>query len=261
MNNKGPRVLLLDIETAPTLGYVWGLFDQNIALNQIHTDWYIISWSAKWLNDPASKVMYMDQSKAKNIEDDSKILKKMWNLLNEADIVVTQNGKKFDMKKLNARFILNNMGPPSPYRQIDTLVIAKKNFGFTSNKLEYMTKKLCKKNKKSNHKKFSGFELWRECLAGNKAAWAEMKHYNVMDVLSLEELYHKLQPWDNSINFAVYNETSEVQCNCGSIKLQKRGYNHSNAGKYQRYQCMECGKWLSGKQNLFSKQKRASLIK
>ena len=146
MNNKGPRVLLLDIETAPVLGFVWGLFDQNIALNQIHTDWHIISWSAKWLNDPASKVMYMDQSKAKNIEDDSKILKKMWNLLNEADIVVTQNGKKFDMKKLNARFILNNMGPPSPYRQIDTLVIAKKNFGFTSNKLEYMTKKLCKKN-------------------------------------------------------------------------------------------------------------------
>lgn len=97
-------------------------------------------------------------------------------MLDEADIVITQNGRKFDQKKLNARFILNGFKPPSSYKHIDTLVIARKHFGFTSNKLKYMTDKLCTKYKKLDHSKFPGMELWRECLKGNSEAWTEMEH-------------------------------------------------------------------------------------
>lgn len=257
--NNGPKVLILDIETAPMLGYVWGLWDQNVALNQVHTDWYILSWSAKWLDDPPSKVMYMDQRNAKNIEDDSKLMKKIWELLDEADVIITQNGKKFDQKKLNARFILNGMQPPSSYKHIDTLVIAKKHFAFTSNKLEYMTDKLCTKYKKLKHAKFSGFELWKACLAGNKEAWKEMETYNKYDVLSLEELYHKLSPWDNTVNFNVYTDDEEHRCSCGSCEFKKQGYAYTSVAKYQRYKCKSCGKESRGRTNLLSKEKRASL--
>lgn len=256
---KGPKVLLLDIETAPMLGYVWGIWDQNIALNQIHTDWYVLSWSAKWLDDPPSKVMYMDQRKAKNIEDDYTILKGIWGLLDEADIIITQNGRKFDAKKLNARFIMHKMQPPSSYKHIDTLAIAKKHFGFTSNKLEYMTDKLCTKYKKLKHAKFSGFELWKQCLKGNQEAWKEMEKYNKYDVLSLEELYQKLSPWDNTVNFNLYHDDEDHICKCGSRDFKHNGYKYTETAKYRRYKCKVCGHETRGKENLFSKEKKKSL--
>ncbi len=256
-----PKVLIFDIETAPLLGYVWQLFDQNVALNQIHTDWYVLSWSAKWLGASEKDVMYADQRNAKDIEDDSGILRKIWKLLDEADVVITQNGKKFDVKKLNARFIQHGFNPPSSYRHIDTLQIAKRHFGFTSNKLAYMTDKLCTKYKKLDHAKFSGFELWKQCLAGNKAAWAEMEKYNKYDVLSLEELYTKLRPWDKSINFNVYSEELELVCSCGSVEFVKNGFRYSNTAKQQRLICKDCGAEHIEPTNLLSKEKRKSLKK
>ncbi len=254
-----PKILALDIETAPVLGYVWALFDQNVALNQIEKDWHVLSWAAKWVGDAPSKTMYMDQRNAKNIEDDSRILKKIWELIDESDIVLTQNGKKFDLKKLNARFIQHGFQPPSSYKHIDTLVIAKKHFAFTSNKLEYMTDKLCKKYKKLKPSKFPGFYMWKECLAGNKEAWDEMEKYNRYDVLSLEELYTKLQPWDSSINFNLYDNSSSTVCPCGSPTFISKGFRYTTSGKYARFKCKGCGAETQGRDNLFSKEKRASL--
>ncbi len=261
MSNK-PKVLIFDIETSPMLGYVWGLWDQNVAINQIHTDWYILSFAAKWLGDAPNKTIYYDQRREKNVENDVKLLKKMWDLLNEADIVITQNGKKFDVKKLNARFILNNIKPPSPYKHIDTLQIARKNFAFSSNKLEYMSNNLCKKYKKlTEDRKYSGFTLWRECMKGNIKAWKEMERYNRYDVLSLEELYNVMRPWDNSVDFSLYIDSDKPMCNCGSTHFISNGYRYEGSGKYQRLQCQKCGKWHKGKENLLSKTKRKSILK
>src|SRR5690606_1615082 len=184
---EGPKILTLDVETAPILSSVWRLFKENIGINQIEQDWYLLSWAAKWFHE--NEVLYQDKRDSWNSEDDYELLLGVHKLLDEADILITQNGKNFDEKKLNTRFILNGLKPPSSYRHIDTIEIAKRHFGFSSNKLEYMTDRLCKKYKKSKHIKFPGFELWKECLKGNPAAWDEMEEYNIFDVLSLEELY------------------------------------------------------------------------
>lgn len=254
-----PKVLIFDIETAPILGHVWSLWENNVALNQIVADWHVLSWSAKWLDDPPSKIMYDDQSKEKNIADDKRLLQGIWNLLNEADVVITQNGKNFDQKKLNARFVLNKMQPPGTFKHIDTKILASKHFGFTSNKLEYMTDKLCTKYKKLKHKEFPGHEMWVECLAGNQKAWAEMEKYNKHDVLALEELYHILIPWDNTINFNLYHDQNIHECKCGSTSFHKNGFYYTSAGKFQKHKCKQCGAEHRDKSNLFSKEKRASL--
>lgn len=247
-----PKVLVMDIETAPILAYVWGIWDQNVGLNQIESDTYVLSWSAKWLDDPPNKIMYMDQRDAKNMEDDSRIMKGIWGLLDEADIIITQNGKKFDERRMNTRFIMHGMKPPSSYKHIDTLSIAKKKFGFTSNKLEYMTDKLCVKYKKLKHAKYAGFTLWRECLKGNMDAWKEMEKYNKHDVLSLEELYHKLSPWDNTVNFNVYNPGKPTVCKCGHTHFKKNGYDYTKTGKFQRYVCKSCGHETKDHTNLLT---------
>ena len=161
-------------------------------------------------------MIYEDVRGQRNKRDDSKIIKGIWKLMDEADIIVGQNSKSFDIKKLNARFVINGMQPPTPYRQLDTKVMAKKAFGFTSNKLEYMADKLCTKYKKLKHKNFIGHELWSECLKGNLKAWVEMEKYNKHDVLALEELYDKLLAWDNSINFNTYHKMHDNICSFGS---------------------------------------------
>lgn len=264
-SNK-PNILLFDIETAPIIAHVWSLWEQNVALNQIVKDWHIMSWSAKWLQGkdgtvygPHNKVMYMDQRNAKNIEDDKQLLEAIWELLDAADIVITQNGDSFDIKKLNARFILNNMKPPSPFKKIDTKKIAKNKFGFTSNRLEYMSDKINKKYKKQKHNKFAGHEMWTECLAGNLAAWKEMERYNKYDVLALEELYLKFQPWDNSFNPNLYTDDVTMKCACGSDKLRNKGYAYTLTGKFRRYTCLDCGAPCRSRENLFSQEKKKSL--
>lgn len=254
----GPKILVIDIETSPIISYTWGLFDQNVGLNQIKEDWTILAFAAKWLD--SDKMIYADVRSESNIRNDKALLDKMWKLLDESDIIVTQNGKRFDIKKINARFILNGMKPPSSYKQIDTLVLAKKYFGFTSNKLEYMADKINKKYKKLKHDTFSGFELWKECLNGNLKAWKEMEKYNKHDVLSLQELYMRLIPWDNAINFNVYHPGTATVCTCGSHDFVKNGYAYGKSARYQRFQCKDCGSEIRSKANTLSEYKRKNLM-
>lgn len=251
---SGPKILFIDIETKPVLAHVWRLFDQNVGLNQIDQDWSILSYCAKWKG--CDEVIYEDLSGQADFEDDSHLLSGLWKLMNEADFIVGQNSKRFDVRKINARLVLNGYPKPSTFRQIDTLEIAKQEFGFTSNKLEYMTDKLCTTYKKLQHKKFPGFLLWSECLKGNPEAWEEMREYNVNDVLSLEELYDILSSWHSKLpNFDVYvDEILDMSV------WEEDGFHYTNLGKYKRYRHKETGIQRRSRVNLLPKEKRDSLL-
>jgi DNA polymerase elongation subunit (family B) len=191
--------------------------------------------------------MYEDVSKEKNVRNDKKILKSIWKLLDEADIVVGHNSDQFDVKVLNARFIKNGMKPPSSFKKMDTKKLSKKHFRFMSNKLAYLTDSLCR-TKKSSHGKFPGFSMWEQCLKGNKEAFKEMKAYNIVDVTSMEELFLKILPWENSDIFNTYQ--NEDSCTCGNKKFKKSGFIYTTKAKYQRYKCTKCGSESRGIENL-----------
>lgn len=254
------RILLLDIETAPIMADVWKLWDENVGLNQIVKDWYILSWAAKWLGE--KRVYYEDQRDAADIEDDTDILTKLWHLLDEADVVVAHNGVRFDVPKINARFVRAGLPPPSPYRVVDTLKIAKAQFKFTSNRLAYLAEFLKVPVKKRTHHKFPGHQLWIEVRKGNRAAWQEMKLYNGDDVRALEGVYLKLRPWDKfSPNAGTFSADEGVCPVCGHVHLEKRGFAYTQAGKYQRYRCTNesCLAWSRGKTNLLPKSQRKEM--
>ena len=250
----GPKILFFDIETAPLKAHLWSMWQQGVGLNQIESDWYMLSFCCKWAH--SDEVYYFDQRDEPDVEDDYELVLKLWHFLNEADVVIGQNSKRFDTKKANARFILNGLPKPSVYRQIDTMEIAKRQFGFTSTRLEYMTDKLCTEYKKSKHKKFHGHELWSECLKGNMEAWQEMEEYNRLDVLSLEELYNVLSSWDNTLpNFDVY-----VDGVLDMEEWEEIGYHYTNLGKYKKYRNKKTGVQRRSRVNLLSKEKRDSLL-
>ena len=258
---RDPKILVLDIETKPMKVWSWGIWDQNIALDMIIEDWSVLSWAAKWVG--SEEVIYQDLSGNSDYTDDKIIIKGIWELLNQADVIVTQNGARFDEKKLNTKFEEHGFGPPTPFKHIDTLKIKKKYLALTSNKLEFSTGKFNEKYTKLKHKKFPGMSLWLECLKGNQEAWAEMKEYNIHDVLSLEELYMRLKKWDKTINYGVYTGEKFSCPTCGNVDLEEResSFNFTKTGKFQNYFCKACGSHSSGKDNLLDKNLRKAFLK
>ncbi|MBT6047939.1 MAG: hypothetical protein HOG49_14110, partial [Candidatus Scalindua sp.] len=195
IGNTGMKVLLFDIETTPMEVFVWQLNSKSnnyISHGNIIEDWNILSWSAKWLYD--SKVMSDIQTprEAKN-RNDKRISQSIWNILDEADIIIAHNGDRFDIKKLNTRFFMNGLNPPSPYQSIDTLRVAKRSFAFSSNRLDYLGQIMTNKGKLETN-----FQLWKDCLKGDKSQLDRMLAYNEEDVRLLEEVYVQLRPWVKS---------------------------------------------------------------
>lgn len=254
IEKKGPRILIYDIETAPITAFLWSMWQQGVGLNQVESDWFVMSFCAKWLGE--DEVFYYDQRDEPNMEDDSRLCTLLWELFNEADIVVGQNIKSFDNKKMNARFILNGLPKPSTYRSIDTLTIAKENFAFTSRKLEYMAKELCPEHVKDGHNEYPGFELWAACLKGDRKAWSVMEKYNKDDVLATESLYNVLSSWDARLpNFDIY-----VDDVLDMNEWEHDGFHYSNLGKYKRYRNKVTGVQRRSRVNELSKEKRDSLL-
>jgi len=259
MSEQGPRILFVDIETAPVKADVWALFKQDVGVNQINLDWYILSYSAKWAHE--DQVYYKDKRSSYHNENDYELCFALWQYLDEADIVVAHNGKAFDFKKINARLIEHGFGPPSHYAVVDTLLVAKRHFAFTSNKLAFLTDKLNTRYKKLDHGKYPGHKLWTECLNGNLEAWQEMEEYNEYDVLSLEELYYTLLPWDSTHpNVALYYRDNLPRCRCGSTEMTWCGYVYTQVSKFDQFRCDSCGGNVRGRANLLSKDKRDSLV-
>lgn len=251
-----PKILVLDIETAPLRVYTWSLWDERVGVNQIDEEWSILAVCAKWVGKAP---MYRDTRKKPR--DDKALLRWVHGLLDAADIVVTQNGQSFDIKKINARLIAEGFGPYSPIRQIDTKLVAKKHFAFTSNRLEWMGRHVGKEPK-STHKKFPGFELWAQCLAKNNAAWEEMKKYNIQDVKATERLYLKMRPWiAGHPNLNTYANGDALACpKCGSERVTRSGTRVNQNGRYPRYQCQDCGGWATGKKTELLRETTASLL-
>jgi len=255
-----PKIFVLDIETAPIEAWTWGIWDQNIGIDQIKTDWSILAYCAKELGD--SKIIYADTGGKgkKQVRNDKRLLQDIWNLLDSADIIVAQNGARFDLPRINSRLIANGYGPYSPVRVIDTLAVSRRTFGFTSNKLAWVAKYTTDQHK-SEHKKFPGFGLWKECLNDNPEAWREMEKYNKQDVIATLELYKKQRPWiSNHPNLSAYAEERQGCPKCASPRVQARGYAVTQSGKYQRFQCSDCGAWSRGKQNLLTPASRRSKL-
>jgi hypothetical protein len=241
------KVLLLDIETAPHEAYVWGLFDQNIPLDRLVTPGYTLCFSAKWLGqkDIIFHSVYHDGPK--------RMLKKIHKLLDEADAVIHFNGTRFDIPTLQGEFLINEMLPPAPFKQIDLYRVVRKNFRFPSNKLDFILR-ILKIGEKVRHR---GMDLWKGCMRRDPECWKEMKAYNLGDTKELEPLYNRLLPWiPNHPNHGTFaNHDTPVCPNCGSAHLQRRGYARTIVGVYSRYQCVGCGTWT---RDAVSEQPRGS---
>lgn len=169
---------------------------------------------------------------------DKEVMKGLWKLLDEADVVVAHNGIKFDRKKVNTRFIYHGMKPPSPYRMVDTLTQSRSNFSFTSNRLNDLGQFLGLGKKLQT----GGFDLWKGCLNADMKSWRKMVRYCKQDVRLLERVYLKLLPYmKGHPNISV--DRPACCPKCGSSKIILRGFAYTNTQTYQKFFCKGCGGW------------------
>lgn len=252
------NVLVFDIETSPMIAYVWGLWKQNIPIDRIIQDWSVICWSAKWIGEEDVSSAWVDTGFAGNSESD--VVEEMWHLLDEADVVVAHNAKRFDVPKMNAKFIEYGLKEPSPYKVVDTLAIAKSRFKFTSNKLDYITQLFGHEGKHETN-----FQLWVDCMKGDREALMRMVEYCEQDVLELEKTYLKLRHWDKQHpNLAVFDEEDALRCGtCLSEDLEllegKRAV--TSTSSYPVYRCKGCGKIQRDSKSSTTTLKRKNLLR
>lgn len=236
-----PKILTLDIETSPVIAYTWANNMYETGLIEIIEYGKILSYSGKWLNgtqETKGLIDYKGYKKGKL--DDKLICKDIHKLLDDADIVVTQNGVAFDTKYLNSRFVANGMNPPSLFKNIDTYKEAKNLFKIPSHSLNEMSKYFSIGSKMSHE----GFDLWKKCMAGDEKSWVKMKKYNAKDVLLTEEFYLKIRPYiKNHPNISAFIEKPNCP-KCGKDNIQYRGFQVTTTAKYRRCQCQSCGGWF-----------------
>lgn len=245
MQKTKAKILLFDIETAPSLGWFWQMYDTNII--EVKEHGYMLSFSCKWLGEKKVHTFTLADFAGHKpwSTNDKKLVSKLAEFISQADIVVAHNGDRFDIPTTNTRLLVNGLKPIPPNKTVDTLKVARSKFKFLSNRLDDLANFLGI-GRKLPH---TGKKLWLSCMANDKSAWAVMKKYNEQDVKLLEDVYLKLLPWMSSHpNLNVLNGTLHSCPNCGGNHIQKRGFLITRTGKKQRFQCSDCGSWSVGKQ-------------
>jgi hypothetical protein len=218
---------------------VWDLRTEYIRPEKIVKDWSILCYAAKWLFEPEIVGAVVTPKEAINREEGS-ILGGIWKLMDEADIIITQNGIKFDIKRLNTKFLKYGYNPPSPYLNVDTLRVAKDKFSFSSNGLDFLGKTVLGIEGKMKMVE----DDWDNCASGNKESLDKMLVYCKKDVAPLlEDLYLKFLPWiNNHPNLNIYtNHDRDVCPKCESTELKWGGQYPTPTGLFHGFRCQVCG--------------------
>ncbi|SRR6056297_161023 len=254
-----PKVLIFDIETAPLAAFIFQLKQRYVPKDSLFkgANYFMLSWSAKWLfgDEVMSDVVTPKEALQ---EDDKRIAGSLWNLINEADIVVSHNGKNFDHKMLNMRWLIHDIMPPTNFKVVDTYKVAKENFFFPSYSLDYIAGILG-----VGHKlKHEGINMWKKCLAGDENALRDMSAYNNVDVEILEDVYLIFRPWvKNHPNIGLFLNSENPVCHiCGSEDLYEDGEHNTSVSKFKTLRCEECGSLSRQRVSEIPKDVRRALL-
>jgi regulator of sigma D len=238
--------LFLDLETSPNICYTWRIGQKiNLGHNFILKERAIICACYKWQHE--KKVHFVEWKAG----DDKRVVKEMMSIMDQADEVIGHNSDRFDIPWVNTRAIKHGIKPVSNYKKVDTLKMARKNFNFNNNKLDYLSQFLLGDEKIDT----GGFDLWKSVMDGDESAMAKMVKYCKKDVVLLERVYNKLLSYsDNAIHQGVSDGHGRWSCpECGSERVKKNKNRISSKGiKTHEMKCHDCNKFYGIAGNVYT---------
>lgn len=227
-----PKILIFDIETSPLVGTAWVTYDANIL--EIIDKSYILCISWQWLGEKKIHSMTAPYRK------DKAVCKKLASLINQADMLVYQNGDEFDLKVARTRMLDHKLKVIKPVASVDTLKKFREYFKFPSNKLDDVCRYLGIEGKL----KHPGYSMWRGCMDNKRASQKLMARYNRHDVKITAAMYEEIKPWilKHPNLVALRTQGTGKGCpTCESTNIAKWGLRPTAAGVQQRMLCRDCG--------------------
>lgn len=230
-----PRLLFLDIEWSPVKAYVWRAWDENIAPAQIIEDGGLLCICFKF-SDEKDYHFYSQWGEGGKDE----MLRQTRNAILEADAVITYNGDKYDLPKIQGELLRHGMPPMPPVTSIDVIKTVKK-MGYFRNALGFVGPFLGL-GKKVSHE---GFDLWKKVDEGDWRAQRKMEKYCIQDVRLLVRLYNRIRPFIPTHPHLALSSPESCPV-CGAAHVQKRGVTRTRSFITQRLHCTSCGHWFQG---------------
>lgn len=255
---RAPKILFFDIENAPSVVVSFSRFNVNFGQdNVLEEGGWMLTACYKWAGESKIHKLCLTPEEAL-ARDDSSIVAGLYEAFEEADLVVAQNGDRFDVPLLKTRGLVNGFPPFKTVRSIDTLKMARQ-LKFNSNRLDSLGAQLGL-GRKVQH---TGIDLWVRCMNGDADALREMLEYNEQDVVLLEAVYNKLRAYDTRHpNLGQYYSDNNSRCPaCGSHNLTATGHSvFTPVSEFAEIVCEECGHRSRSRQAINTKEKRASLV-
>jgi hypothetical protein len=246
------KILMLDIETTPDKSYHWGRFGVNIGINQTIEEGAMVCFAAKWYGQDEIEFYSEWQHGLEGMVSEA------WRLLDEAAVVVHFYGSRFDIPHINTSCLKMGFPPPSPFKQVDLKMVVGRQFKFSSNKLEFVSRVLGLEGKVEHE----GFPLWDKLMNevrrnGEKPfseeveldAKIRMEIYNKRDVFLLDEVYEALLPWiPNHPHRHLYQDgTNCPTCDADEGLMVDAGYAYTKLSKFKQFRCKACGGYFRSK--------------
>jgi len=233
------NVFTWDIETKPMTGYFFHPKVEYVTPDKIIDHGGMLTWAGKFYGERT----ILDAAEWRDGKEE--MVRALWDALDRADIVVTFNGDKFDIRYTNAEFIAMGLPKPSPYKSVDLLKIVRTLAMLPYNRMDEVARWLGLP-RKMHHE---GFALWRAVVEGDERARAKMLRYNRQDIRVTESIYDALRPWiPNHPNLGLWAGSDddgnpvEVCCNCGSANLTRGEADTRTAlTGYATVRCGKCG--------------------
>lgn len=224
------KIACVDLETSPATAHVWTMFQANVSLAQLLESSRMLSFAWQWVD--SNRVEF----RSEHHDGHEQMVARLYELWHEADALVTWNGDKFDIPIIRREFLTAGFTPPKGMKSFDLVKVARKQFRFQSNKLDYVAGEILGEHKLSH----AGHQLWVDCLNGDAKAWSKMRAYNIQDTKLTTRLWHEFKGYIPSY----FEVMDEPRCSkCGSDDLERRGFAYTDVSKYQQFRCRQCGGW------------------
>lgn len=236
------RILTLDIERFPFLAAGYDLRTTYIPFGNIVQPSRMCCVAAKWLDsDEVFFLAEYDFDKGKLTKPARrKMLTEIRRLVDEADIIVSFNGNRFDLPHLTTEWVLAGVPEPSPVKSVDLYQVGRKRLRLESNSLRYMCQRLGLPAKGD----YGGMKAMLAAMDGDREVWEHLRDYNAQDVISTEALYLRLQG-HNPQHPMMGSAFDGLRCNqCGGTNLEPAGWNRATVLERAQYRCTHCGGFI-----------------